>query len=206
MKFIEKLLAQGILIGTALAIAGCNQQRGGAPGGTNSVYSTNSASANGSPMNETNAWQSAKEKTSNLWESASGSVTGALESAKEAGSSAWQKAEAELGSGISTNFIGYDYSKKNQFLTEARAGLDKLDKETANFSKRVSSAPDTTRADLQQRLQEINGQRATTETKFEKVKSATETNWADAKAEFVKSFYDLKATLKEAEDSMVAKL
>ena len=67
-------------------------------------------------------------------------------------------------------------------------------------------ASENTKADLQQTLQDIKEKRAELDRKYDEVKNASQENWNDAKAAFSKTYYDVKADLKAAWDSVASKM
>lgn len=191
------------LAATAVVAAGCNKPSPETTGGTNPAATEASAAAS-------NALQSTKEGGSNLWNATRNATTNAWEATKETGSNAWEKAKTAIGSvstnEVSTNYFGYDYSMKNAFVLEAKSSLDALDEKVSIFSSQVPGTSDSLKADLQQKLQDINAKRAELGNKYNDVKNATQDNWNDAKAAFVKAYFDAKATLKAGQDSLAAQI
>lgn len=171
---------------TLVLVCGCNRQPTVSGGGTNSV----SAPAEGS-----NKWSGALDATAN-----------AVASTKEAGSNAWEKTRQALGASPATNYFAFDYSRKSDFVAEAQASIDDLNKKATALSQRISSASESTRTNLQDTVNQLNEYQANLAKRYDDVKNATQSNWDDAKTRFVKAFYDLKATLKAGDDSVTAKL
>jgi hypothetical protein len=193
------------LLPLVLVIAGCNKQSNETNNGTNTV------SANNTSAVASNTWQSAKETSSNAWDAAKGAATNAWDGAKETGSNVWQKTKDAFAAGastneVSTNYFGYDYSMKDAFVSEAKTSLDALDQSASNLSNRLASASDSTKASLQQTLQDIQEKRTDLDGKYEGIKNASQDNWNDAKTAFAKSYHDLKADLKAGWDSVTSKL
>jgi hypothetical protein len=203
-----KINLPGILIAVMVAgflATGCDRQSNEAN------QSMNSAMASDTSGTVSNTWQSAKEAGSNAWDAAKSTATNAWDGTKEAGSNVWQKTKEAFApgmttNGVSTNYFGYDYTMKDAFISEARTSLDNLDQNAADLSNRLASASDSTKAGLQQTLQDIKEKRADLDSKYDGIKNATQDNWNDAKAAFAKSDHDLKADLKAAWDSVTSKL
>jgi hypothetical protein len=183
----------------AAVTASCNR-----PANDESTGATNLA-----PASASNAWQSAQQNGSNAWEAAKGAATNTFEAAKAAGSNVWQKAQEVLGSGdptveAPTNYFGFDYPMKGAFVAEAKASVDQLNQDAATLSNRVANANANTKADLQQTLQEIQVKRTELEKNYGDIKNASPAAWDDAKAAFVKSYYDLRGYLKAGWDTVSA--
>lgn len=211
-----------VLALAALGTAGCNQQSNGNSGTTNSTSlmdtnypGTNSVSTNSMSTNvvttATNAWQNSQESGSNAWTSTKNAASNVWETTKEDSSNLWQQARQALGgtNEVSTNYFAYDYSMKDSFLSKAGASVNYLDQQTDNFSNRVtisSISTSTNNPDLQQQWQTVNRQRDQLHNNLEQVKNATQDNWDEAKAAFIKSYVDLKAALKAGKDNLTADL
>jgi hypothetical protein len=183
----------GIFVLGACISAGCNKQPG-------QETSTGTTSSNSVSETVSNAWQSAKETGTNAWQDT-----------KQTSSNVWQETKNAFGAGISTNdvstnYFGYDYSQKDNFVNEAQASLNELDQKASGLSNRIASASDNTKADLQQTFDDIKAKRADLGRKLDDIKNATQDNWNDSKAAFTKSYHDLKAELKAGWDSVKSKL
>jgi hypothetical protein len=188
----------------ACIAVGCNKQSD--QGTSNDTTSSNSVSETAS-----NAWQSTQVASTNAWDATKTTATNAWQDTKEASSNVWQKTKDAFTAGdstneVSTNYFGYDYSQKDNFVNEARASLNDLDQKASGLTNRIAAASDKTKADLQQTLDDINVKRADLGRKLDDIKNATQDNWNDAKASFVKSYHDLKAELKAGWDSVTSKL
>jgi len=167
-------------------VCGCHREPTVSNGETNSVSA---------PTENTNRWSGTLDATAN-----------AVASTKEAGSNAWEKTKEALGASPSTNYFAFDYSKKNDFVAEAQASIDDLNKKTSSLSQRISSASESTKTNLQDTVNHLNEYQGQLAKRYDDVKNATPSNWDDAKSGFIKAYYDLKATLKAGEDSVTAKL
>jgi len=170
---------------------------------TNAVVSnaaSNPPLSTSASLTGSNVWQSAKEGTSNAWDLTKRTATNAWETTKKAGSNLWERTAQAIDGGpttdISTNYYGYGYSQKSAFASEAKASMVRLDQRISNLAGRID----------QQNTQDIGRRRADLGAKYEAVKSATPDNWSDTKAAFIKSYYDLRATVKTAEDVAKANL
>jgi len=199
MKNIKLL---GALALVACIITACNKQ---------SDQDTSSTTTNSVSETASNAWQSAKEAGTNAWDTTKTTATNAWQDTKEASSNVWQKTKDAFAAGdstneVSTNYFGYDYSQKDNFVNEAQASLDELDQKASNLTNRIATASDNTKADLQQTLDDIKAKRADLGRKLDDIKNATQDNWNDDKAAFAKSYHDLKAELKAGWDSVTSKL
>jgi len=192
-----------MLVLAATIAAGCNKDNSDTAGSTNSVSTDTATTAS-------NAWQSTKEGGSNLWNATKNATTNAWEATKETGSNAWEKTKAAVGdvstNEVSTNYFSYDYSMKDSFVSQAQASLDELKQRTSKFSSKVAGASDSSKADLQQQLQDVNTKQANLQSKYDDLKNATQDTWNDAKAAFVKAYFDAKATLKAGQDTLAAKI
>ncbi len=199
---MKKTSLIGTLTLAVIITAGCNKSSTETVGDTNSVSTNESAG-----MTASNGWQNAKEMGSNGWTATKNATSNAWEATKDATTNAWEKTKETLtresGEG-STNYFGYDYSMKDSFVSEANTNLYYLDQKASPFSDKVSSATGDSKADLQQKLQEVNARRADAGRKLDDVKNASLDNWNDAKAAFIKAYYDLKASLKAGRDSAAA--
>jgi chromosome segregation ATPase len=200
---MEKIKLLGALALVACISIGCNKQSGQ---DTDSSTTTNSVSETAS-----NAWQSTKEASTNAWEATKTTATNAWQDTKEASSNVWQKTKDAFAAGdstneVSTNYFGYDYSQKDNFVNEAQASLAELDQKASNLNNRLATASDNTKTNLQQTLDDIKAKRADLGQKLDDIKNATQDNWNDAKAAFAKSYHDLKADLKAGWDSVTSKL
>lgn len=187
----------------ALLSAGCNNQPAGQPAGD-----TNSVTTNAS-LPASNAWQTTKQDASNAWAATKDAATNAWQSSTEAGSNAWHATRETFGAStneISTNYFAYDFSRKDTFVAEAQTDLNVLDQKTSSLAGKVAGASDSAKSDLQQKLQDINNRRADLGKKYDDVKNATADNWDDAKAAFVKAYFDFRATLKAGQDSLAANM
>jgi hypothetical protein len=202
---MEKIKFPGAFVLLACCIGvGCNKQ-------ADQDSSSGTTSSNSILETASNAWQSAKETGTNALDATKATATNAWQDTKETGSNVWQKTKDAFAAGdstneVSTNYFGYDYSQKDNFVNEARTSLDDLDQKALSLSNRVATASDNTKADLQQTLDNINTKRADLGHKLDDIKNATQDNWNDAKTAFAKSYHDLKAELKAGWDSVTSKL
>ena len=202
MKATTAIITALALASVLSVVTGCNQQSASSTNETNSVASPTATTAS-------NAWQSTKEGSSNAWETTKSATTNAWDATKEAGSNVWHKTAAAFGAmgetnSVSTNYFAYDYSQKDDFVSQAKAGIDNLDQRISGISGQLAAATGGTKTDLQEKLQDITSRRSDLSSKYDAVKSATQDSWTDAKAAFIKSYFDLKATVKSAEDSAKA--
>jgi hypothetical protein len=199
MNQTNLLLAFGA---AALLTAGCNNQPAEPAGGTNSVATNASLTAS-------NTWQTTKQDASNVWTATKDAATNAWQSTAEAGSNAWHATKETFGAAtneISTNYFACDYSQKDAFVAGAQTDLNALDQKTSTLAGKIAGASDSAKADLQQKLQDINNRRADLGKRYDDVKNATAANWDDAKAAFVKAYFDFRATLKAGQDSLAANM
>ncbi len=203
---MEKIKLPGVLVLLACCCigVGCNKP-------ADQDTSSGTTPSNSILETASNAWQSAKETGTNALDATKATATNAWQDTKETGSNVWQKTKDAFAAGdstneVSTNYFGYDFSQKDNFVTEAQASLDDLDQKASNLTNRIATASDNTKAELQQTLAGIQAKRAELGRKLDDIKNATQENWNDAKAAFVKSYHDLKAELKAGWDSVTSKL
>lgn len=138
-------------------------------------------------------------------------ATNAWEETKQAGSNVWHATEDAFAIGTytnetSTNYFSYDYSMKEAFISDARMSLSNLDQSALRLSNRVANASENTKADLQQTLDGIKNKRGELDRRYDALKNSSQNDWNDAKAEFVKSYHDLKADLKAGWDTVTSKM
>jgi len=142
----------------------------------------------------TNAWQTAKEGGSNAWQET-----------KEISTNVWDKTKEAFGgisslNEISTNYFAYDYSMKDNFVSEAQTNLIYLDSRISSLSAKMDNN-NNPKPDFRQAVQAVKDRRADVGVKYDAVKSATADNWNDIKAAYVKSYLDLTAALETAWNS-----
>lgn len=193
----QKHIGSLLILASAL-VAGCN----------NNPTAEDTGATNSTSMTTSNAWQSTKEGSTNAWDATKTAASNAWDATKETSSNLWDKTKRTFESGytnnftngVSTNYFGYDYSGKDAFVAEAKASLDDLDHRISNLTNQSGNATGGQNADLQQKLQDINHRRSDLQAKYDAIKNASSDNWNDAKAAYVKSYYDLRASIKSAED------
>jgi hypothetical protein len=72
-----------------------------------------------------------------------------------------------------------------------------LDQKIGVLSDKVASISDSSKADAQAKLQDLQSQRAALDKKLDDVKNATQADWNDAKTAFENSYNDTKNSLKQ---------
>lgn len=187
----------GVLALAGLLETGCSRTTTDTPGATNAVAIAENS------MSASNAWQNAKQDASNAWNATASGASNAWQTAKETGTNAWQatgKIWQAATNEVSTNYFAYNYSQKDAFLTDAQGQMAWLDGRINDFSRRLTTTGNNNKPDLQGQLQDIKTRRADLDTKYQGVQRATSDSWNDAKGAYIKSFLDLRASLKAGED------
>lgn len=138
-------------------------------------------------------WQSVESGITNTWQDVKQTTTQAWSAVKTSTTQTWANVKNSVHSATD-----YTYDKKNEFVTNAQADLDAMDKKIGEFSDKVASTGGSAKAGAQSKLQSLQDQRKTLGKKFDDVKNATESDWDDAKTTFKDSYDDTKSSLKAA--------
>jgi hypothetical protein len=91
----------------------------------------------------------------------------------------------------------YGYDKKEVFDDDASSDLAEMDKNIKELAEKAAAAGDGVKADAQSKIQKLSAERAELSKKLDALKSAKEANWNDLKADFQKSEYEMKTSLKQ---------
>jgi hypothetical protein len=145
----------------------------------------------GSDYQNTTNTASANEPTAKYYANAAVTNTAA------ATTQAWAEMKADFQSAM-----GYSYDRKDEFVAKTKADLKVLDEKIQDLSDRAATASETTRADLQVKLQELRAKRGGLDQRLNRLKNATEEEWSAAKEGFQNAYDDVKTSVTNAWHSM----
>jgi flagellar hook-basal body complex protein FliE len=197
----KPLILAALVIATLLT--GCKQSN---PANQNPAASdTNSLSVTRQLQNikedVTNAWQKARETTTDALAGVKDETTNVWAHTTEATVNAW----TDIKDSMQTT-RDYTYDRKDEFVASASADLDVLDRKIKELSDNVATASDSVKAGAQTKLQDLRDKRAALDKKLDAVKNSTEADWNDVKNGFDNSYDDLKNSLKQTWQSISDKV
>ena len=167
------------------------------------IVTASQASETNSTSSISDKWQRAKEGSSNAWDSVKHGTTNAWSSVKSGATQSWERAREtfEPGKG-KTNYV---YEKKDAFVSKAKTEVDEIDGKMKELSDKTSSATESVKSQMQQKMAALKGKRSDLSAKLDKAKGATQEDWNKAQVEFQKAYDDTKQSVRDAWDWLKTK-
>ena len=187
MKNKQPIVLGALALTMALAI-GCKKTESTADNGT--VTDTNRSTIENVA---TNAWQKAKDATTNVVAGVKSGATNAWANVKEATTNTWASIQNSLQS-----TADYTYDQKDAFVAKAQADLDALDLKIKELSDKVASAGGDVKADAQAKMQDLTSQRSALNQKLTDLKNATADGWNSAKTGFKNALNSVETSFDQA--------